>query len=48
MAFIANLVTGMSFNLRTVQAVLNSQLKVVDKNPQLKPDIVTAHAKLID
>ena len=45
--FMVDLTVMMKDNLRSAQAVLNQQLRIVDKQPQLKPDILAAHEKLV-
>ena len=37
----------MKDNYRTAQAVLNQQLRIVEKQPQLRPDILAAHEKWV-
>ena len=46
--FITDPITALSDNITTAKSILASQIKLTVKNPQLLPDILKAHSKLVD
>ena len=46
--FITDPITALSDNINTAKSILASQIKLTVKNPQLLPDILKAHLKLVE